>query len=92
MVKGCVEHNRISQKDLFTNFYGYAAAICNRYISNENDLVEVINDGFLKVFKSIGNFDNSKNDIEGTLRGWIKSIMIHTSIDFYRKHKNTTAN
>ncbi len=85
IVKGCIDCNRVSQKDFYKNFYGYAAAICNRYVANEYDLVEVVNDGFLKIFKEIERFDVNVNHLESRLMSWIKSIMIHTSIDFYRK-------
>lgn len=59
------------------------AAICMRYTRNEQDAIEILNDGFLKVFKNIHLFDVAK----ASLYTWIRTIVINSSIDFLRKRK-----
>ena len=56
-------------------------ALCVRYTRNSEDAIEVMNDGFLKVFRSIGNYEPEK----ASLYTWIRTIIIHTAIDFLRK-------
>jgi len=85
IVMGCINRDRISQKDFYKNFYGYAAAICNRYVANNDELLEVVNDGFLKIYKEIDKFDTSVAHLESRLMSWIRAIMVHTSVDYYRK-------
>ena len=46
-------NSRESQKILYGSFYGYAMSICDRYSGNYDDAVEILNDGFLKIFKEI---------------------------------------
>lgn len=89
---GCIDHNRISQKDFYKIFYGYAAAICNRYVNNSDELIEVVNDGFLKVYKELHKFDSNVLNLESRLKAWIKAIMIHTAIDHYRKKTKDRVN
>jgi RNA polymerase sigma factor (sigma-70 family) len=58
-----------------------------RYSSEQEEAVEIVNDGFLKIFKSLHLFVPRHEDVEGALLGWMKTIIIHTAIDRYRKNK-----
>jgi RNA polymerase sigma-70 factor (ECF subfamily) len=62
-------------------------AICLRYAHNDADAREIVNDGFLKVFREIDAFTPSNHNIEGSLKAWIKTIMIYTAIDHHRANK-----
>ena len=85
-IKGCALNKRESQKKIYGSFYTYAMTICNRYAGSEEDAVEVLNDSFLKVFKEIGNFKPAYQDVNNSFKGWIRKIVIYTSIDHYRKN------
>jgi len=56
-----------------------------RYCPESDDLVEVVNDGFLKIFKNLYLFKPVYSNYEVSLKGWIKAIMVNTSIDLFRK-------
>jgi RNA polymerase sigma-70 factor (ECF subfamily) len=56
-------------------------SICIRYIGNEAEAMEVMNDGYLKIFKNIPKYDPSLSG----LYTWMSRIMINTAIDFIRK-------
>ncbi len=49
-------------------------------------MIEIVNDGFMKVFKELHSFKPVFEDEEISLKGWIKRIMINTSIDHHRKY------
>lgn len=85
-IEGCVLNNRESQKKLYTSFYGYGMAICDRYTNNQDDALEILNDGFLKVFREIHRFKPAYTDVTNSFKGWIRKIIIYTAIDHYRKH------
>jgi len=57
-----------------------------RYTNSQDDAVEMVNDGFLKVFKELYNFKPVFENEEISLKGWMKRIMINTAIDYYRKY------
>lgn len=90
LVEGCIAFNRNSQKDLYHHFYGYAYSVCHRFICKEEETIEVINDGFLKIFKEIGNFKPHLPSYGDSLKAWIRRILINTSIDHLRRRKIVT--
>ena len=88
-VEACGRNSRESQKIIYSSFYGYAMAICDRYTSNQDDAVEILNDGFLKIFKEVKNYSPAYADVVSSFKGWLRKIMIYTAIDHFRKnHKH----
>ena len=88
-IRGCVLNKRESQKKIYSSFYGYAMSICGKYTSNDEDAIEILNDGFLKVFVEIYRFKPAYTDTVSSFKGWLRKIMIYTAIDHYRKnHKH----
>lgn len=88
LISGCIVLDQSSQKRFYAHFYGYAFNICNRYVSREQEAIEVINDGFLKIFTEIRQFQPRYESIENSLKGWIRRIFINTAIDHVRKEKH----
>lgn len=81
LIKGCIDNSRKAQEQLYQRFYGPMAAICLRYTRNEEDAIEVLHNGFLKVYKNIQHYDGSK----ASLYTWIRKIMVNSAIDFIRQ-------
>jgi RNA polymerase sigma-70 factor (ECF subfamily) len=50
--------------------------------------MEVVNDGFIKIFRSLSQFAPRHDNYEASLMGWMKSIIVNTAIDHFRKNKN----
>lgn len=57
-----------------------------RYCNNTDDATEIVNDGFLKIYRALGSFNPHYTDVEASLKGWMKRIMINTAIDHIRKN------
>lgn len=88
-IQGCVLNDRLSQKKIYTSFYNYAMSICSIYTTNYEDSVEILNDGFLKIFKEIYRYQPAYADHILSFKGWLRKIMLYTSIDHFRKnHKH----
>jgi RNA polymerase sigma factor (sigma-70 family) len=81
LVKGCILNDRRMQELLYKQYCSALIVLCKSYAKNEEDAVEVLQDGFLKVFQQISKFDSSKS----SMYTWMRTIMIHTAIDFLRK-------
>lgn len=62
--------------------------ISMRYCNTHDDAMEVVNDGFLKIFRTLPQFEPRHENYEASLMGWMKSIIINTAIDHFRKNKN----
>ncbi len=78
IVAGCKQNNLKAQEQLYKNYYHSLMSLCLRYTKNEQDAMEVLNTGFLKVFKNIEKFDSTK----ASLYTWMRKIIINSSIDF----------
>jgi len=72
---------------LYKHFYGYAMGIALRYSNNRDDALEVVNDGFIKVFGALKQYD-----IDKPFKAWLRRIMVNTAIDKQRKEQKHQAN
>jgi RNA polymerase sigma factor (sigma-70 family) len=86
-VEGCSLNRRESQKIIYSSFYGYAMAICDRYANKQDDAIEILNDGFLKVFREIHHYQPAYSDVVSSFKGWVRKIMVYTAIDHFRKNQ-----
>lgn len=58
-----------------------------RYIYRYEKAIDVMNDGFVKLFRSFDKFSMGDSDEEAKLMGYMKRIMVNTAIDELRKEK-----
>lgn len=86
-VEACALNNRESQRIIYGSFYGYAMAICDRYANKQEDAVEILNDGFLKIFREIHHYRPAYTDVVSSFKGWLRKIMVYTAIDHFRKNQ-----
>ncbi len=74
-----------NRKDIFSDLYKqyakYMYAICLRYTRNSEDAEDVMQEGFVKIYKALEGFKGNSN-----IKTWMRSIMVNTAINFYR-HK-----
>ncbi|MBI3234114.1 MAG: RNA polymerase sigma factor [Bacteroidetes bacterium] len=82
IINACISNDAQAQKLLIKQYYGYSKSICLRYSSIVEDAEEIINDGFLKVFSNLKQYQHTQS-----FKGWIRRIMINTAIDYYRKNQ-----
>ncbi len=87
IIAGCAQHDSRDQRALYERYYGFCLKIVFRYIFRYDKAVDVVNDGFVKVFKNLNNFHFTEPlKLEMMLMGWMKTIMINTAIDKLRKN------
>ena len=79
-INACVQNERWAQKKLYEEYYGSMMSLCLRYANNDEDAMDILHEGFIKIFRHI-----SKYQIGTSLSAWIRRIMVNTSIDYYRK-------
>lgn len=82
LVEGCKANDRRSQEAMYKAYYSHARNIVRRYCNNPEDLEEGINDAFLKVFKSIHQFNH-----QGPFEAWMCIVMRHAAINAFRPRK-----
>ncbi len=80
LVQGCKKDIPKYQQALYQQYYRTMFGICLRYATHTSDAEDMLQEGFIKVYKYIHTFRE-----EGSLEGWIKRIVIRTCIHHYRK-------
>ncbi|MFN8306839.1 MAG: RNA polymerase sigma factor [Ferruginibacter sp.] len=86
LIKGCQQNDLLCQEQLYRLFYPDMIRICFRYATDADEAGTMYNNAMLKVFRNIGKYEE-----EGRLAGWIKTIVIHTCIDFCKRKNNFTS-
>lgn len=81
-IQACLANEEWALKMIYTEYYPMMLPVCLRYANNYDDALDILHEGFIKVFRHI-----SKYKAGTSLGSWIRRIMINTSIDYYRKVK-----
>jgi RNA polymerase sigma factor (sigma-70 family) len=85
IIRGCKQNDRKAQEALYKAYYKAMVTVCLRYTKNEEDAVEVLNSGFLKVFQNIQRYEPA----QASLYTWIRTIVVNSCLDFIRKKSRT---
>lgn len=70
-------------KELYDSYVRYFTAICSRYILNEEDVKDVLQDSFMKIFSSIHTFEYRGS---GSLKGWMTRIVVNETLKFIQRN------
>lgn len=71
-----------AMKSLYDTHIGYLTAVCSRYIIDEDDLKDVLQDSFIKIFTSIDKFEYRG---KGSVRAWLTRIVVNEALTFLKK-------
>ena len=80
LITACARHERWAQKVLYEEYYSRMMGVCLRYSNDQEEAVDILHEGFIKVFKNIRKYQPGTS-----LSAWIRRIMVNTAIDYYRK-------
>jgi RNA polymerase sigma factor (sigma-70 family) len=81
VVEDCLRGKESAMKKFYEHFHGFALSVCMSYCENRDDALEIMNDGFLKVFKNLDKVENIER-----IKPWLRRIMINVAIDHFRKN------
>ena len=81
LIKACIKNDRDAQKQLYKMYYAYAMSICLRYSNSKDDVLEILNDGYMKVFRYLKKYDQSK-----AFKPWFGRIMVNAAVDHFNKY------
>lgn len=70
------------QKALYEHFAGKMYGVCLRYARNPSDAADILQEGFVKVFTKLDQFQ-----FQGSFEGWIRKIMVNTALRAYQKQR-----
>lgn len=82
IITGCLHNDPAAQRELYNRYSPKMLSVCYRFGQSREDAEDMLQEGFIKVFTQIHTFQN-----KGAFEGWIRRIIVHTCINFLKKHK-----
>jgi RNA polymerase sigma-70 factor (ECF subfamily) len=79
LIQSCIAGDRNAQNKMYHLFAPKMFAVCLRYSKNREEAEDILQEGFIQVFKSLGTFKFS-----GSFEGWIRKIIMYSAIASYR--------
>ena len=64
-------------RKLYERYVGYLTAVCSRYVVDRDQVKDILQEAFIKVFKGLDNFEFRG---EGSLKAWITHIVVNDSL------------
>jgi RNA polymerase sigma factor (sigma-70 family) len=83
LIRGCINGDRRMQELLYNSYSAKMYGVCLRYAGNTDDAQDILQEGFIKVFRNLERFR-----AEGSFEGWIRRIFVNTAIEHYRRKVN----
>jgi len=83
LIRGSINGDRRMQELLYKTFSAKMYGVCLRYAGNAEDAQDILQEGFIKVFRNLDRFR-----AEGSFEGWIRRIFVNTAIEHYRRTVN----
>ncbi|BAV07643.1 RNA polymerase sigma-70 factor, ECF subfamily [Filimonas lacunae] len=80
----CCQNDRTAQEQLYRQFFGLFYTVAKDFSKDNQTLLSIVNEAFLKIFTHLKDFDSKKASFET----WGKTIVRNVCIDHYRKNKN----
>lgn len=68
---------------VYSSYVHYLSAVCARYIPNDEDVKDVLQESFLRIFDGIGSFEYRG---KGSLKGWLTKITVNEALKFIRRN------
>ena len=78
LIQACINGDRNAQSKLHEQFAPKMLGVCMRYSKSREEAEEVLQQGFVQVFKSLHNFK-----YKGSFEGWVRRIMVNSAIRHY---------
>lgn len=66
---------------LYTEYADYLTGVCFRYIADDDNVKDVLQESFIKIFTQIHSFEYRD---KGSLKAWLRRIVINESLMFLK--------
>lgn len=79
LIQACIDGDRHAQSRLYELFAPKMFAVCMRYAKTREEAEDILQEGFIQVFKSLETFK-----FAGSFEGWIRKIMVYAALANFR--------
>lgn len=85
LVSRLLQKEEAAWKELFEAHSGSLAYVCSRYIIDRDEVNDVLQNSFIKMFRSIDSFEYRGN---GSLKAWITRIAVNESLQHIKQNSD----
>lgn len=83
IIDGCIEKDAFAQKALVQRYSGMLFTVCRRYVRDPHKAKDILQDSFIAIFDGMSSLKD-----HNALEGWMRRIVVHTSLRSFRGAKN----
>ena len=80
LINSCKQKDIKAQSQIYQLYAGKLFGLCLKYSKNYEEAQDNLHNGFITIFEKIEQYEH-----KGSFEGWIKRIIINTSLQTYRK-------
>jgi RNA polymerase sigma factor (sigma-70 family) len=82
LINGCIQRDRVAQKQLYDTFSSKMYGLCCRYIKDSMEAEDVLVTAFTKVLEKINQYKG-----EGSFEGWIRRVVVNEALTHLRRNR-----
>ncbi len=86
LVRLCKKKSTAAQQQLYKLLAPKLFGVCLRYAGNRTEAEDILQDGFVKIFTKIGQFD-----FKGSFEGWARRVVVNCALTHYRRESKLCA-
>lgn len=83
LIIACIKNDRKAQKEFYMLTAEKLMNVSRRYTKDISDAKDILQNAYIKIFKNLKMFDNTK----GNLDNWLTKIVINEALQLIRKNK-----
>ena len=84
IAKGIRKGDNRAMRHFYAQYGGLLAAACSRYVNNDDDVKDLMQDAMVNIIQNIDNFAYKG---KGSLRAWATRIVVNQALNFVKSQK-----
>lgn len=81
LIKACAQNKREAQQELYSILLPYLNVISKRYLINDSNIHDALQNAFIAIFSNISNYDHKR----ASLKTWVTKITINECLRINKK-------
>ncbi len=81
VIKAAAKGDRNAARSVYETHIGYLTAVCSRYIADDEDVRDLLQESFVRIFRSLDRFQYRGT---GSLRAWMTKIVVNDALKYLR--------
>lgn len=72
-----------AHRALYSAYIRHLTAVCSRYVANDEDVKDVLQESFIRIFSQIASFEYRG---KGSLKGWLTKVTVNEALKFLNRN------